>query len=90
MLASDDASGSRPARLSQELKVALAPQLRDLDSVGALGETLSALELETCRKFPSLDGIAALRELKRLGFSDCRDIPTLAPLRDLHELEIVR
>jgi hypothetical protein len=72
-----------------KLKVALAPQLRDVRSVAALGATLSTFELETCRMLGSLAGIESLRVLKVLGFGDCGAIPTLAPLRPLDELQVV-
>jgi hypothetical protein len=78
----------RLARL-EKLKVALAPQLRDVTNVGELGDSLSAFELQTCRKLASLDGIEPLRKLSLLAFGDCGDIPTLGPLRHLHELEVV-
>ncbi|MEA2495924.1 MAG: hypothetical protein QOJ29_3835 [Thermoleophilaceae bacterium] len=71
----------------ERLKVALAPQLREVRSVAALAGTLSILELETCRKLSSLAGVESLAKLRHLEFGDCGAIPTLAPLRPLHELQ---
>jgi hypothetical protein len=50
----------------ETLKIALAPQLRDVRSVATLGATLSDLHLKTCRNLDSLDGVESLRKLALL------------------------
>lgn len=50
---------------------------------------LSRIEFEACRGIDELEVLAALRQLKFVNFSQCGELASVEPLRDLTELETV-
>lgn len=76
------------------------PALRRLAVVGAAALTgiddlrtldrLEVLELEACRGVDALDTVAGCRALTRFNASDCGDVASLEPLRDLARLRHLR
>ena len=65
------------------------PKLHDIDDVATLGGSLSRFELERCHRIEHLEAVEPLVKLRFLGVSDAGTIPTLAPVRDLLDLEVV-
>jgi internalin A len=74
------------AQLS-ELAVLLARSLRDVGDISEL-RSLGELELQRCDALTRLDDVDALVGLRFLGFSDCGEIDTLAPVAGLQQLEV--
>jgi hypothetical protein len=71
------------------LSLGLARQLTDLGDIGDLSSSLRGVDLEDCTRLGALDGLAGLIHLRLLGFSDCSDIESLGPIRDMSKLETV-
>jgi hypothetical protein len=65
------------------------PALHDITEVADPGRSLRELELQDCSSIIDLDCVEELAELRFLGFSNCGAIASLAPLRSLHELEVL-
>jgi hypothetical protein len=65
-----------------------ARRLRDISDVAGLAASLAEFELEGC-PLRTIDDVAALVHLRFLGVSDCREIESLAPIRELEKLEIL-
>ena len=69
------------------LIVGLAHNLSDICDVAGIASALREFKLETCPSITALDDVEQLRELRVLGFSDCGDIESVAPLGALEQLE---
>lgn len=69
------------------LKIALAPELTDIDDIAGAGPTLRSFELESCPGLDELEALQALTELRELAIANCGSVPTLAPLTALTRLE---
>ncbi|GAA0973571.1 hypothetical protein ENKNEFLB_00465 [Nocardioides aquaticus] len=73
----------------RRLAVVGAAALTDIDDLRTLGR-LEELELEACRGVGALDAVADCRALTRFNASDCGDVASLRPLRDLARLRHLR
>lgn len=73
----------------RRLAVVGAPALTDLDDLRSL-DRLEVLEVEACRGVDALDTVAGCRALTRFNASDCGDVASLRPLRDLARLRHLR
>lgn len=71
------------------LKVFLARRLSDISDVAELASSLQELELEDCPAIDAIDDVERLVGLRFLGFSECGDIKTLAPVGSLEQLEVL-
>jgi hypothetical protein len=70
--------------------VGLARRLSDISDVaGPASSSLREFKLESCSAISSLDDVEHLCELRVLGFSECGEIESLAPLDSLRHLEEV-
>jgi hypothetical protein len=71
-----------------KLGIHLAPQLTDTTDL--IDSELSLLELrfEFCWQINSLDSMKGLIGLQHLGVSDCRQLESLNPLRNLFNIEV--
>lgn len=80
-------SGVGDLRELSELVVGLARRLSDISDVAGSASSLREFKLESCPAIASLDDVEHLRELRVLGFSECGEIESLAPLDSLGYLE---
>jgi internalin A len=71
------------------LGVFLARVLHDISDVGGVAASLQELEFESCPGLHALDDVESLVSLRFLGFSDCGDVDSLAPVRPLEQLEVL-
>lgn len=71
------------------LKVFLARRLSDISDIAELAASLRELELEDCPAIDAIDDVEQLVGLRFLGFSECGDIETLAPVSSLEQLEVL-
>ena len=71
------------------LGIFLARQLRDTSDVAGLRSSFRELELEDCPAVGALDDFEALTNVRFLGFSDCGDIDSLAPIGSLEQLAVL-
>jgi hypothetical protein len=69
--------------------VVLAGKLSDLSDVSALADSLREFELEDCPAIGAIDDVEPLVNLRFLGFSDCGEIDSLAPVAALEQLEVL-
>jgi internalin A len=71
------------------LKIFRARRLSDLSDAAELAVSLRELELEDCPALDTIEDVEQLVGLRFLGFSECGDIETLAPIGSLEELEVL-
>jgi hypothetical protein len=71
-----------------QLSIHGAAKLTDLSALRDSGtaQTLSELQLETCRKITVLDEIASATRVQFLNLGNCGEIASLKPLSDMSEL----
>jgi hypothetical protein len=69
------------------LGIGLARKLNEISDVVGLASSLQEFNLEACSAISAIDDIEPLANLRLLGFSDCGDIESLAPVAALDELE---
>jgi hypothetical protein len=86
-LSSLDGAGGFPTLTS--LQIAAARNLHDLGALEAASATLRELAFESCREIYEIQVLGALSELRFLEIADCGMIPTIRPLGDLAQLEIL-
>lgn len=84
-LESLDGIGSLPDL--EVLSIIGARRLGDIADVADLGATLQEFELQGCRALSAIDDVASLVNLRFLGVSDCGDIESFAPIKELENLE---
>lgn len=71
-----------------ELGVHLAKNLEDISALQhSHSPVLEILQLSSCRKVADIGAVASCPSLRFFEFSDCGEIPTVAPLADLDRLE---
>jgi hypothetical protein len=70
-----------------DLRILLAGLLRDITDVADVAGSLRRFELQACPAIEDLDDVESLVNLHFLGFSDCGDIESLAPVAALQRLE---
>lgn len=87
VLESLDGVGSLPAL--EVLGIMGAPRLHDISDVAGLGPSLLELELEDGRSLSAIDDVESLVNLRFLGVSECGDIESLAPVKELERLEVL-
>lgn len=87
-LQSLDGLGALPS--IRHLAVYLATRLKDTDALQQLEpDRLEELHLEACRTLSDLGPVASARSLRFLNASDCDDIESLHPLKNLAHLEVL-
>src|SRR3954454_21216452 len=69
------------------LQIQGARQLEDLSDLTYVADSLTALWLEDCRRLQDLEYIGQLGKLRELGISDCGEIASFAPMRNLQRLD---
>lgn len=72
-----------------ELGVFGSRRLADITALARSQAPIQKVMLENCRAIPDVTPVADLRTLTFLGFSECGDIPSLAPLAGLDRLEVL-
>jgi len=80
-------AGVESLRSLEHLAVYLAP-LNDLEALRDVASPLSELHVESC-PVGDLEPLAGLRVLRLLNASECGDVRSLGPLRELRNLEVV-
>jgi hypothetical protein len=74
----------------RRIDLAYAPRLADLRALeGSSFRALETLEFEVCNRVHDLRPVSALSKLRRIGVNDCKQVDSIAPLRDLRRLEVV-
>ncbi len=74
----------------RHLGIYLATRLSDIDALeGAKPSRLDELHIEACRGLRDLGPVAGAGSLRHLNASDCGDIESVRPLRDLLLLEVL-
>jgi hypothetical protein len=71
----------------ERLDLLLARKLHDISAVAQLRTTLRRLEFQDCPSIPAIDDVEPLTKLRFLGVSDCGEIESFAPIKELCELE---
>lgn len=87
LLESLDGIGNLPGL--EVLSVIAARRLRDISDVTSLGSTLRDFELQGCRALSEIDDVSSLVNLRFLGVSDCGEIESFAPIKELENLEVL-
>jgi hypothetical protein len=71
----------------EELNVLLARRLSDISEVAELASTLRRFQLQDCPSIGAIDDVEPLVNLRFLGISECGDIESFAPIKELQKLE---
>ena len=61
-------------------------KLSSLKGIEALSATLKELDIEACKAISSIDEIAGLVNLERLGLNNCGEIASIKPIENLKKL----
>ena len=75
--------------LLSKLEVYAARTLEDISELRKVNGELESLILESCPSIARLGDITNLDGLALLGFSECREIESIAPVATLRKLEVV-
>jgi hypothetical protein len=70
----------------QEFAVPLAKDLVDVSALRGLAQ-IEVLDMEACRKLNTIEDLRHCIGLRRLNLSECGDLPSVAPLRELVSIE---
>lgn len=74
----------------RHLGIYLATRLKSIDALGELEPCLlDEFHLAACRRIVDLSPVSCARSLRMLEVSDCGDIESLRPLKDLERLEVL-
>lgn len=69
----------------ETLGIFLATKLEDVTALRT-AQAISELHLDTCKKVPTVDDIASVKNLRVLSMANSGDFPSLAPLAGMPEL----
>jgi internalin A len=71
----------------EELGVHAAKHLADIEALGRTRAALITLQMSSCRKIPDIAPVANCQRLRFFELSEGGQVPTVAPLAGMHELE---